>query len=429
MNRSRIPSVALAIVLQIVPVCRVVTTNPTIATPAFAIIARCAAAIAALLGSMDAVSGASVPVYVAGVQSVLPGLPGVKTNITGRVGSPMVLRIVLAGSVGQQPQLDYYNATPLPPGLTINTNVNTNSVGLASTNYYIYGTPTLAGVYYPVRVSAGNLLHPTVSFTNILITITNASGGSPPAITSQPASQTVTNGGVAIFSVTATGALTYQWRKNGTNLPVAASATYTIPSATTNDAGAFTVVASNASGSVTSAVATLAVLVPPGISSQPQSITVTNGAPARFEVLAFGLPAPTYQWKFNGSPISGAPNAATYLIDATQTGDEGDYSVEVSNIAGTLLSSVARLTVRSLVFPPELSGMRVESGLGSFDVRGPANVDVVILSSSDLTNWIPVQTNASASGTWRFVDRDLATHAARFYRAVVQSGIPNRPAN
>ena len=420
MNRSRIPSLALALVLQVVPVCRVVTTSSAIVTPTFAIIARCAAAIAALLGSMDAVSGASVSVYVAGVQSVLPGLPGVKTNITGRVGSPMVLRIVLAGSVGQQPQLDYYNATPLPPGLTINTNVNTNSLGLASTNYYIYGTPTLAGVYYPVRVSAGNLLYPTVSFTNILITITNASGGSPPAITSQPSSRTVTNGGVAVFSVTATGALTYQWRKNGTNLPVAASSTYTIPSVTTNDAGAFTVVASNASGSITSVVATLNVLVPPEISGQPQSITVTNGAPARFEVVAFGLPSPTYQWKFNGSPIAGASNAATCLIDVTQAGDEGDYTVEVSNIAGTLLSSVAHLTVQSPVFPPELSGLRIESGVASFDVRGPANVDFVILSSPDLMNWVPVQTNATASGMWRFVDQGAAAQAAKFYRAVVQ---------
>ena len=259
MKHHKIPSLALALALQIVPVCRVVTTNPAIA-----IVVRCAAAIAALLGSVDAVSGASVPVYVAGVQSVLPSLPGVRTNITGRVGSPMVLRIVLAGSIGQQPQLDYYNATPLPPGLIINTNVNTNSVGLASTNYYIYGTPTVAGVWYPVRVSAGNLLYPTVTSTNILITITNAGGVSPPTITTQPQSRTVTNGDSVSFSVVATGSPTYQWRNNGANLSGGTTATYNILATTTNDAGNYTVVAANAGGSVTSAVATLTVRLPSG---------------------------------------------------------------------------------------------------------------------------------------------------------------------
>jgi hypothetical protein len=279
MKHNKIPSLALAVVLQVLPVCRVACVNPAVATPTFAIVARCAAAIAALLGAVDAVSGASVPVYVAGVQSLLPSLPGVKTNVTGRVGSPMVLRIILGGSVGQQPQLDYYNATPLPPGLIINTNVNTNSVGLESTNYYIYGTPLVAGVWYPVTVSAGNLLYPTVASTNILITITNTSGGSPPAITTHPQSLTVTNGDPASFSVVTTGAPTYQWRKNGANIGGATGASYSIAAVTINDAGGYAVVASNVSGSVTSLTATLTVQVP---RAPPELLhfVLENGAPA-----------------------------------------------------------------------------------------------------------------------------------------------------
>jgi len=279
MKHNKIPSLALAVVLQVLPVCRVAFVNPSVATPTFAIVARCAAAIASLLGAVDAVSGASVPVYVAGVQSLLPSLPGVKTNITGRVGSPMVLRIILGGSVGQQPQLDYYNATPLPPGLTINTNVNTNSVGLEATNYYIYGTPLVAGVWYPVTVSAGNLLYPTVSSTNILITITNASGGSPPSITTHPQSLTVTHGDPASFSVVATGASTYQWRKNGASIGGATGASYSIASVTTNDSGGYAVVASNTSGSVTSLTATLTVQIP---RAPPELLhpMLESGAPA-----------------------------------------------------------------------------------------------------------------------------------------------------
>ena len=419
MNPNRIPSLALALALQVLPVCRVVTTNPAISTPTFAIVARCAAAIVALLGAVDAVSGASVPVYVAGVQSLLPSLPGVKTNITGRVGSPIVLRIVLGGSVGQQPQLDYYNATPLPPGLTINTNVNTNSVGLESTNYYIYGTPLVAGVYYPVRVSAGNLLYPDVTSTNILITITNASGVSLPTFTTQPRSLTVTNGGSASFSVVATGSPTYQWRKSGTNLSGATTATHTVSSATTNDAGNYTAVASNAGGSVTSTVATLTVLVPPGITGQPQSLTVSNGDTASFLVGATGLPPPTYQWKFNGTSVMGA-TAAGLVISNAQAANEGDYSVVVSNSAGTTLSAPAHLTVRVALSPPELRNPQLEGGAPAFDVAGPANTPVVILASPDLAAWTPIRTNASPSGTWHFLGALTAPQEARFYRAMLQ---------
>jgi hypothetical protein len=416
MNRRRIPSLVLALVLQVAPVCRVACTQPALATPTFAIVARCAAAIAALLGGVDAVSGASVPVYVAGVQSLLPSLPGVRTNITGRVGSPMVLRIILGGSVGQEPQLDFYNATPLPPGLIINTNVNTNSLGLESTNYYIYGTPLAAGVWYPVTVSAGNLLYPTVASTNILITITNASGGSPPTIVTHPRSLTVTNGAAASFSVVASGVSSYQWRKNGLNLSGATSAIYSIPATTTNDAAGYAVVASNASGSVTSLTATLTVLVPPAITTPPQSLTVSNGDTASFQVVAAGLPPPTFQWRFNGNVLEGA-TAATLVITNAQSAHEGDYSVVASNVVGTTVSAPAHLSVRSVSSPPQLLRPTIESGAPAFDVSGPANTMVVVLLSTDFSTWTPMATNSSPSGTWHFLDTLSSPSEARFYRA------------
>jgi hypothetical protein len=83
-----------------------------------------------------------------------------------------------------------------------------------------------------------------------------------PAITTQPANQTVTVGQTASFAVVASGTapLSYQWQKGGTAVMGATSASYTTPVTTQGDnASSFTVVVSNAVGSVTSAAATLTV--------------------------------------------------------------------------------------------------------------------------------------------------------------------------
>jgi hypothetical protein len=102
-----------------------------------------------------------------------------------------------------------------------------------------------------------------------------------PSITTQPASQTVTAGQTASFSVAATGTvpLSYQWRKNGTAISGATSSSYTTPATTSADNGAqFTVVVTNTAGSVTSNAATLTVnpAPAPGIQVSPASINFGN---------------------------------------------------------------------------------------------------------------------------------------------------------
>jgi Carbohydrate esterase, sialic acid-specific acetylesterase/Immunoglobulin I-set domain len=81
-----------------------------------------------------------------------------------------------------------------------------------------------------------------------------------PAITAQPANITVTELQPASFSVTATGGgpLTYQWRRNGTTVPGATSATLVIKSAVAADHNAkYSAVVTNSAGSVTSTEAVL----------------------------------------------------------------------------------------------------------------------------------------------------------------------------
>src|SRR5712692_8178136 len=158
----------------------------------------------------------------------------------------------------------------------------------------------------------------------------------------RPASQTVTAGQSATFSVAASGTapLSYQWRKNGTAISGATSASYTTPATTTADNGApFTVVVSNSAGSVTSNAAALTVnaaVVPPSITTQPASQTVTAGQSATFSVAASGTAPLSYQWRKNGTAISGA-TSASYTTPATTTADNGaQFTVVVSNSAGSV---------------------------------------------------------------------------------------------
>src|SRR6267378_1131942 len=181
-------------------------------------------------------------------------------------------------------------------------------------------------------------------------------------ISGQPANQTVTTGQPATFSVVASGTapLTYQWRKNGTGISGATSSTYTTPATTSGDNGAtFAAVVSNSAGSVTSNAATLTVspaAVAPTISRQPANQTVTTGQPAIFSVVASGTAPLTYQWRKNGTGISGA-TSSTYTTPATTSADNGATFVAViSNSVGSATSNPATLTVSSAAVAPTISG-------------------------------------------------------------------------
>ena len=175
-----------------------------------------------------------------------------------------------------------------------------------------------------------------------------------PTITIQPQSQTVTVGSTVTFSVAASGSqpLSYQWIRNDANISGATSASYTISNVQTNQAGNYSVVVTNAGGTATSTTAVLTVNVPPSITAQPQSRTVTAGNGVTFSATASGTAPLSYQWSRNNSAFAGA-TTANYTISATQPSDAGDYKVRVSNVAGNVDSAVATLTVQ---FAPVISG-------------------------------------------------------------------------
>jgi len=96
-------------------------------------------------------------------------------------------------------------------------------------------------------------------------------------------------------------------------------------------------------------VDTIEQAVAPSISVQPASVTVTQPNSATFSVTASGTAPLSYQWRRNGAPIAGAVTSSYVLNPTSAAADNGaQYSVVVSNIAGSVTSSIATLTVNVL---------------------------------------------------------------------------------
>ena len=141
----------------------------------------------------------------------------------------------------------------------------------AANGVYVYGNGTL----FPTESTQSANYWVDVVFS------APRSGQVAPTITTQPASQTVTAGQPAMFTVAASGTapLSYQWQRNGINITGANSASYTTPATTTADSGAtFQVVVGNTAGTATSKAATLTVsaVAAPGIQLSSNSLSFGN---------------------------------------------------------------------------------------------------------------------------------------------------------
>jgi alpha-tubulin suppressor-like RCC1 family protein len=157
--------------------------------------------------------------------------------------------------------------------------------------------------------------------------------GGPLFIGQQPFSQSIYPGDPCTFKVLAVGTppYSYQWLFSGTNIGGATNALLTLPNVQPTNSGNYSVIVSDANGSVTSSNAMLTVvIVPPIITSQTPNSLVLLGSNMTISVSATG-PAPmTYQWLFNATIIPGATNASLTLTNF-QDVNEGDYTVIVSN--------------------------------------------------------------------------------------------------
>jgi hypothetical protein len=313
------------------------------------------------------------------------------------------------GSVTSSPATLTVNAATVAPSITTQPTSQTVTAGQAATfNVTATGTAPLSyqwrrsNVAISGATSSSYTTLPTTTLdsgSTFVVVVSNAAGtvtsatatvtvnAAPvvPSITTQPASQTVTAGQTATFTVaaTSTAPLNYQWQRNAVAISGATSSTYTTPATTSSDSGAqFTVLVSNAIGSITSNPATLTVnaaAVAPSITTQPSSQTVTAGQAATFTVAATGTAPLSYQWRKNGVAISGA-TSSIYTTSATTSSDSGtQFTVLVSNTVGSVTSNPATLTVTSsAAFPAWVSPSLVRVG----QTDAPGTTSSVALSGA-----------------------------------------------
>ncbi|HEV2696198.1 MAG TPA: immunoglobulin domain-containing protein [Verrucomicrobiae bacterium] len=198
----------------------------------------------------------------------------------------------------------------IPPAITTQPQGQTNAVG-ANITFGVTATGT-SPLAYQWRFGTTNISGATTNpFVianaqltnngNYFVVITNSAGSvtssaavllttnAPPAITSQPQSQTANLGASASFGVTASGTspLNYQWLFGGTNIVGATTNPFVVANVQLTNAGNYSVVVSNFVGSATSSVAALSVY-------STQSVVIA-------------------QWNFNSAPADGSLSTGSTL--------------------------------------------------------------------------------------------------------------------
>ncbi|MBL9135381.1 MAG: immunoglobulin domain-containing protein [Verrucomicrobiales bacterium] len=208
-------------------------------------------------------------------------------------------------------------------------------------------TPASLGVYDVVVTGGGQS---TVSDPATL------GNDFPPSILTQPLFRTnVLVGTTVTLSVEATGTapLSYQWRRNGIDLPGANAATLVLTDLQLTQEGGYSVRITNTAGSVISTVADVKVTEPPrppSIIHEPADRTVIAVVGSTcFEVGVAGSSPLRFQWQKNGVDVPGATTVSLCLNSITDA-DAGRYRLIVINDQGRAESREAVLSVVPPVF-------------------------------------------------------------------------------
>jgi hypothetical protein len=393
MNARKLPSLLAALFLQFAPLLR--TVEPAmvgVLQPVFVLL-RWFAAASAVAGGAHALSGATGLVTSAAVR----GTNGVSLSYRAQITSDV------HGTAKS------YSATGLPAGVVVSS----------STSGIISGTPSSPGTF-SARVTGWEFSNRTGDSYTATVTFTVVDGA--PVISVQPSPQTVNEGGVATFSVTAAGSgLTYRWLRDGLELAGATSSTLTLNPVKLSDAGQYRVRVQNSGGSLFSSEATLTVnpiVAAPVFVTSPIGKTVHRGesvALAAVATVAGGTPS--YAWARDGAPVSGG-TGGTLVLNAITATQAGAYqAIATANGLSTTSAPAAVVVMGDIrLDPPAFS----ESGL-VLRANAIAGRRYVLERAADpaAVTWTTVADLVSTGATVDLLESDTANPAA-FYRVRVE---------
>jgi len=289
---------------------------------------------------------ASYTVTVSGSTNAAPTITTQPTSRTVAAGSPASFTTVVTGF--PTPTLQWFKNSVAVPG--------------ATTELLTFASAALAdaGSYTLVATNSQG------SVTSNVATLT-VNGGPAPIVTTQPASLAQPAGSAAFLAVVASGSPTYQWRKNGTNIPGATAATLSFASLAAADTASYDVVLTNATGSVTSNAATVVVATP--LTAVLRNLAVRTTLAAN-------------QILFVGVNMSGAGKDVLVRAAGPSLGALG--------VPGTMADP--RLSVFSTATPPALIAENLNwSGdsavtaairrLGAFPLASPTSLDAALVTT------------------------------------------------
>lgn len=401
-------------------------TPPSLTCPA-AITVSCASAVPApntalVTGVSDNCGGAVTVIHVSDVIS--------NQTCTNKYTITRTYKATdVCGNSAQCTQIITVNDVTAPV-ITCPSNITvTSPIGSCSAvvNFTPTATDNCSGAVTIVSVPASGSTFP-LGTTTVTSTATDACGntasctftvtvldGQLPVISAQPANRTVCATSNALFSVSATNAVSYQWEQwNGTNwvaIPGATGATLTVSNTSVSmNANTYRVKVNGLCTTVTSTAATLFVNPLPVVTITVNSLSsITPGQSTTLNASA--APAGgTYVWRYNGTVISGATTPTLGPLSVDNTGSYTVVYTDLNGCAGTPASATITAT------PSEKLWVYPNPNSGRFQARfynqlnEPATVRV-INAAGQVVKEVLVTTGMSYSR----IDIDLGSNAPGIY--------------